>query len=138
MSKNKPLFKGTLESISDRVVHSSTMIPMGKKAYMEGTLVHTNEIMVLLGDNWFAERSAKQAAEVAQRRIDKCSEMLEGLDKELTLIEGWKAGFIFGRLARNPNLDNVTRRHGYSWRSSIFCEWRRGGVIFYSFALEEK
>ena len=57
---------------------------------MEGSLVHTNEIMVLLGDNWFAERSAKQAAEVAQRRIDKCTEMLEGLDKELALIEGWR------------------------------------------------
>ena len=73
------------------------MIPMGKKAYMEGSLVHTNEIMVLLGDNWFAERSAKQAGEVAQRRMDKCTEMLESLDKELTLIEGWsqKAGLHF-------------------------------------------
>jgi len=81
--------KETLKTISDRVVHSSTMIPVGKKAYMEGTLVHTNEIMVLLGDNWFAERSAKQAGEVAQRRIDKCNQMLESLDKELTLIEGW-------------------------------------------------
>ena len=90
--KNEACFfpKDTLESISDRAVHSSTMIPMGKKAYMEGSLVHTNEIMVLLGDNWFAERSAKQAAEVAQRRIDKCTEMLEGLDKELALIEGWR------------------------------------------------
>jgi len=81
--------KETLATISDRVVHSSTMIPVGKKAYMEGTLVHTNEIMVLLGDNWFAERSAKQAGEVAERRIHKCTEMLESLDKELTLIEGW-------------------------------------------------
>jgi len=82
--------KQTLASISDRVTHSSTMIPMGKKAYMEGTLVHTNEIMVLLGDNWFAERSAVQAGEICQRRIDKCTQMLEELDKELTLIESWK------------------------------------------------
>ena len=81
--------KETLKTISDRVVHSATMIPMGKKAYMEGTLVHTNEIMVLLGDNWFAERSAKQAGELCQRRIDKCTEMLEKLDQELTLIESW-------------------------------------------------
>ena len=49
-----------------------------------------------------------------------------------------EAGFIFGHLAWNPHYDNVTRRHGYSWRTSGFCEWRRGGVIFYRFVLEEK
>jgi len=37
---------------------------------MPGYLVHTNEILVLLGDNWFCERSAKQASEIAQRRVE--------------------------------------------------------------------
>ena len=36
---------------------------------MPGQIVHSNEVMVLLGDNWFAERSAKQASEIAGRRI---------------------------------------------------------------------
>jgi len=36
---------------------------------MPGKIVHTNEIMVLLGDNWFAERSEKQATEIAERRM---------------------------------------------------------------------
>ena len=36
---------------------------------MPGQLIHTNEILVLLGDNWFAERSAKQAGEIVERRI---------------------------------------------------------------------
>ena len=49
-----------------------------------------------------------------------------------------QAGFIFGHLARNPYFDNVTRRHGYSWGSSGFCKWRRGGVIFYRFFLTKK
>ena len=35
---------------------------------MPGRLIHTNEIMVLLGDNWFAERSASQALEMVERR----------------------------------------------------------------------
>ena len=35
---------------------------------MPGQLYHTNEILVLLGDNWFAKRSAKQASEIAERR----------------------------------------------------------------------
>ena len=36
---------------------------------MPGQLVHTNEILVLLGDNWFVDRSACQAAEIVNRRI---------------------------------------------------------------------
>ena len=35
---------------------------------MPGHLYHTNEIMVLLGENWFAKRTVKQAIEVAERR----------------------------------------------------------------------
>ena len=45
------------------------MVPIGPLAFMPGQLIHTNEIMVLLGDNWFAERSATQAMEIAQRRL---------------------------------------------------------------------
>ncbi len=45
------------------------MVPLGKKAFMPGRIVHTNEILVLLGDNWFAERSAKQATEIIDRRL---------------------------------------------------------------------
>ena len=36
---------------------------------MPGKLIHTNEILVLLGDNWFAEMSAKQSCEVIDRRL---------------------------------------------------------------------
>ena len=39
---------------------------------MPGKLVHTNEITVLLGDNWFAERSASQALDIVARR-KKCT-----------------------------------------------------------------
>ena len=39
-------------------------------AFMPGKIVHTNEILVLLGDNWFAERSAKQAIEIIERRLE--------------------------------------------------------------------
>ena len=34
--------------------------------------MHTNEITVLLGDNWFAERSVSQAVEIVARR-KKCT-----------------------------------------------------------------
>lgn len=40
---------------------------------MPGQLYHTNEIMVLLGDNWFVKRSVKQALEIAERRKQSAS-----------------------------------------------------------------
>lgn len=49
-----------------------SQVPFGSVAFMPGKLIHTNEIMVLLGDNWFAERSASQALEIAARR-KKCT-----------------------------------------------------------------
>ena len=37
---------------------------------MPGHLIHTNEILVLLGENYFVERSAVQAREIVARRLD--------------------------------------------------------------------
>lgn len=35
---------------------------------MPGKLIHTNEILVLLGEHYYAERSAKQAIDILGRR----------------------------------------------------------------------
>ena len=48
---------------------SYLQVQLGPLAFMPGKIVHTNEILVLLGDNWFVERSAKQATEIIGRRI---------------------------------------------------------------------
>lgn len=71
-----------LATLPDKTRHAIN-VPIGMRsgqqmpfAFMPGYIQHTNEVLVLLGDNWFAERSAKDAAAVAQRRIDKCSEMI--------------------------------------------------------------
>ena len=78
--------KTVLSTLNDKTSHR-TMVPLGSKAYMEGTLIHTNEIMVLLGDNWFAERSTSQASEICDRRITRCDEMMSKLNDELKLIQ---------------------------------------------------
>lgn len=36
---------------------------------MPGKLVHTNEVTVLLGDNWFAKCSSKQARKLIDHRM---------------------------------------------------------------------
>lgn len=38
---------------------------------MPGHLYHTNEVLVLLGDNWFVERSTYQGHDIVERRL-KC------------------------------------------------------------------
>ncbi|KAJ3009569.1 UNVERIFIED_CONTAM: uri1, prefoldin-like chaperone [Siphonaria sp. JEL0065] len=43
-------------------------VPVGRFAFLEGRLVHTNEVLVSLGDNWFVDRSAAQAKDIARRR----------------------------------------------------------------------
>lgn len=60
--------KGRLETLADQTSHE-IMVPFTKVAYFPGKLKHTNEITCLLGDNWFVERSAKQATEIINRRL---------------------------------------------------------------------
>jgi hypothetical protein len=46
------------------------MVPLTPVAYMEGEMYRTNEVLVLLGDNWFCERSSYQAYQIVERRMD--------------------------------------------------------------------
>ncbi|PFX32262.1 Unconventional prefoldin RPB5 interactor [Stylophora pistillata] len=58
-------------------------VPFGSVAFMPGKLVHTNEIMVLLGDNWFAERSGSQALEMVERRKKYLEKDITGIKEDL-------------------------------------------------------
>ena len=58
------------------------MIPFGRKAFIPGKLVHSNEILVLLGENWFVECSAKYASEIAKRRIVQVEKQITEVTKE--------------------------------------------------------
>ncbi|BFZ63102.1 hypothetical protein YB2330_004220 [Saitoella coloradoensis] len=58
-------------------------VPFGKFASIPGTLIHTNEITVLLGENWFVERSAHEAAEIIGRRIDYVEENVKKVEGEM-------------------------------------------------------
>ncbi|XP_002735303.1 uncharacterized protein LOC100371571 [Saccoglossus kowalevskii] len=80
-----------LETLPDKTTHD-VMVPFGSLAFMPGKLVHTNEILVLLGDNWFAERSAKQACGIVDRRKKQVEENLKQLREEKRLLEA-QAGF---------------------------------------------
>ncbi|KAJ2558093.1 hypothetical protein EV175_000967 [Coemansia sp. RSA 1933] len=72
----------TLAKFPEEIEYEA-MVPVGPLAFFPGKIVHTNEILVLLGDNWFVDRSAKQAAEIAKRREDYVDSRIELVKKEL-------------------------------------------------------
>nr|XP_046250038.1 unconventional prefoldin RPB5 interactor 1 isoform X2 [Scatophagus argus] len=68
------------------------MVPFGPLAFMPGKLVHTNEVTVLLGDNWFAKCSAKQAQKIVEHRTKYVKSELDDLSKTVKNFEA-RVGF---------------------------------------------
>ena len=60
-------------------------MPLNSVGLMPGRLEHTNEVTVLLGDNYFAERSATQARDILGRRIEHVSRLAK--EEEAALDE---------------------------------------------------
>ncbi|ORE02193.1 Prefoldin-domain-containing protein [Rhizopus microsporus var. microsporus] len=90
-----------LKTLPDNTTKSA-MIPLGKMAFMPGKLVHTNEILVLLGDKYYAERSAKQAIDILSRRREYVQENLNLVEAQLNSLKA-KSNSILesGILAEN-------------------------------------
>jgi hypothetical protein len=53
---------------------------------MPGRLEHTNEVTVLLGDNYFAERSASQAQDILTRRIAAVDKLIEEQEAQIDVL----------------------------------------------------
>lgn len=82
-----------LKTLPDNTTKSA-MIPMGKLAFMPGKLIHTNEILVLLGDQYYAERSAKQAVEILGRRRQVVDENLRLVEAQLNSFKAKKESIL--------------------------------------------
>lgn len=89
---------GDYEALNDRLktlpdqLSYDIMVPFGPLAFMPGKLVHTNEVTVLLGDNWFAKCSAKQAQKIVDHRMKYVKNELDGLSKTIKNFEA-RVGF---------------------------------------------
>ncbi|XP_059524132.1 unconventional prefoldin RPB5 interactor 1 isoform X1 [Myotis daubentonii] len=75
-----------LGTLPDKLSYS-IMVPFGPFAFMPGKLVHTNEVTVLLGDNWFAKCSAKQAVGLVEHRKGHVRKTIDDLKKVMTNFE---------------------------------------------------
>lgn len=80
-----------LQTLPDQLSYD-IMVPFGPLAFMPGKLVHTNEITVLLGDNWFAKCSAKQAQKIVDHRMKYVKNELDDLSKTMKNFEA-RVGF---------------------------------------------
>ncbi|KAI8606578.1 hypothetical protein EDD21DRAFT_166643 [Dissophora ornata] len=91
--------KTTLLDLPKETSHS-VMVPIGNLAFMPGKLVHTNEVLVMLGDNWFVDRSAVQAAEIVDRRMEFVQEnitKLQAQEEQIRTKSGMAPGLLGGQ-----------------------------------------
>lgn len=111
--------KSILTWLPKKLKHEA-MIPIGNKALMRGHLVHTNELLVNLGETWFVKRTANQTVDICNRRIERCNEMLERLEKERELIENKRVIPVeqdaFGSEERPEIIEHVTEEEDKKWR----------------------
>ncbi|XP_073914228.1 unconventional prefoldin RPB5 interactor 1 isoform X2 [Castor canadensis] len=75
-----------LRTLPDKLSYN-VMVPFGPFAFMPGKLVHTNEVTVLLGDNWFAKCSAKQAVGLVEHRKEHVRKTIDDLKKVMKNFE---------------------------------------------------
>lgn len=75
-----------LGTLPDKLSYN-IMVPFGPFAFMPGKLVHTNEVTVLLGDNWFAKCSAKQAVGLVEHRKGHVRKTIDDLKKVMANFE---------------------------------------------------
>ncbi|XP_026377697.1 RNA polymerase II subunit 5-mediating protein homolog [Papaver somniferum] len=60
-------------------LHHAIMVPFGKAAFFPGRLVHTDEFIVLLGEEYYVQRTSKQTVGVLQRRGEVLDSQVESL-----------------------------------------------------------
>ena len=75
-----------LQTLPHAISHQ-VMVPVGSQAIFPGRLVKTNEITVLLGDNYFAKCSAHHARSIVSRRLDVIERKIAAAEKQVRELE---------------------------------------------------
>ncbi|XP_039001843.1 RNA polymerase II subunit 5-mediating protein homolog [Hibiscus syriacus] len=74
-------------------LHHDIMVPFGKAAFFPGRLIHTNEFLVLLGESYYADRTAKQTVEILKRRGKSLISKVDALKAEMQDLEALASFF---------------------------------------------
>ncbi|KAG6419617.1 hypothetical protein SASPL_121839 [Salvia splendens] len=60
--------------------HHDIMVPFGQAAFFPGRMTNPNKFLVLLGEGYHAERSAKQTVEILKRRGEAIESQIESVN----------------------------------------------------------
>uniref|UniRef100_A0ACD5XG85 Uncharacterized protein n=1 Tax=Avena sativa TaxID=4498 RepID=A0ACD5XG85_AVESA len=75
-----------VQRLPDELSHE-IMVPFGGAAFFPGSLIHTNQLLVLLGDGYYADRSAKQTIEILHRRGTELETQMEAIKATISDLE---------------------------------------------------
>uniref|UniRef100_A0ACD5WIM9 Uncharacterized protein n=1 Tax=Avena sativa TaxID=4498 RepID=A0ACD5WIM9_AVESA len=75
-----------VQRLPDELSHE-IMVPFGGAAFFPGSLIHTNQLLVLLGDGYYADRSAKQTIEILHRRGTELETQMEAIKATIANLE---------------------------------------------------
>ncbi|KAG8502112.1 hypothetical protein CXB51_000263 [Gossypium anomalum] len=97
-------------------------VPFGKAAFFPGRLIHTNEFLVLLGESYYTERTAKQTVEILKRRgkslefkVDALKAVMQDLKAEASFFDSTASEAAEGLVEiREYEEDNSTERTSQS------------------------
>lgn len=82
--------KKLIDRMQDRVKHPHRIPVAGTNlAFVDGHIIHTNEFHVLIGDNYFALRSARQANQIIDRRLKDIDVKLKSSKDAKKKTEEW-------------------------------------------------
>ncbi|KYQ93214.1 RNA polymerase II subunit 5-mediating protein [Tieghemostelium lacteum] len=79
-----------LRTLPEKLKHE-IMVPMGKKAFFEGTIKNSNQVLLLLGDNYFTKRSSKQSRDILMRRRKDVTDQINQLKQEIAILSDRKS-----------------------------------------------
>ena len=104
--------RGTLKSLV-RTAQQELMVPVaGGLGYFEGVIRHTNSVLVLLGDNIFAERSVHDALGIADRRLGYLNAERTALEAERRDIVDKQRLFVECGVMGSPTDSKAALRSG--------------------------
>lgn len=82
LTKEYETTQSLLTELPKQLKHS-IQIPLGPHCFTSGKLIHTNEVQVLLGDNYFIECTSSHAIGICQRRIQHIQTKVKAIQQEL-------------------------------------------------------
>lgn len=82
--------KNLINQLQDKTSHPHRIPIAGTKlAFVDGHIIHTNELYVLLGYNYFTLRSSRQANRIVDRRLIDLKNRLKQSEEARKKAEDW-------------------------------------------------